>query len=86
MNLFVDDTPVQEEWTSSNSTNLSCSYCRIKFSDSVQQREHYKLDWHRYNLKQNLISREPLTEEQFNLKAGKDLCRVSCLFYLFYVV
>lgn len=79
--LLADDSPVQEEWILRNPTNLTCSYCRIQFSDSVQQREHYKLDWHRYNLKQDLISREPLTEEQFNQKAGnifKFIIEIAC--------
>lgn len=48
------------------STSLSCSFCRADFFGVSEQREHYKLDWHRYNLKQNLLGREPLTEKQFD--------------------
>lgn len=50
---------------------LSCSYCRVKFSNVEQQREHYTLDWHRYNLKQSLQSKQPVSEEYFNLKNEK---------------
>lgn len=52
-------------------TALACSYCKAKFSDVAKQREHYKLDWHRCNLKRNLSGREPLTEEQFLERNGE---------------
>ncbi|KAI4456407.1 ankyrin repeat and zinc finger domain-containing protein 1 [Holotrichia oblita] len=60
-----EDVPMLvEDWTS-KSTSLTCSYCRIEFTDANQHREHYKLDWHRYNLKLDLMSKPPITEEQF---------------------
>ncbi|KRT85187.1 hypothetical protein AMK59_1459, partial [Oryctes borbonicus] len=59
------DIPILvEEWVS-KSTNLTCSYCRIEFTDANQHREHYKLDWHRYNLKLDLMSKPPVSELQF---------------------
>nr|XP_022906553.1 ankyrin repeat and zinc finger domain-containing protein 1-like [Onthophagus taurus] len=61
---------------SSNQTVLSCSYCKITFLDSTQQREHYKLDWHRYNLKLNLLSKAPITEEEF-LDRTDDVSSIS---------
>ncbi|XP_066140469.1 tRNA endonuclease ANKZF1-like [Euwallacea fornicatus] len=51
---------------------LSCSYCRESFLNVQQQREHYKLDWHRYNLKQSLQGKEPIAEEDFNLRTEND--------------
>ncbi|CAH0564012.1 unnamed protein product [Brassicogethes aeneus] len=51
---------------------LSCSYCKVKFDDLIQQREHYKLDWHRYNLKQSLVSKQPISEEEFFEKNDRD--------------
>ncbi|XP_018562203.1 ankyrin repeat and zinc finger domain-containing protein 1 [Anoplophora glabripennis] len=67
-----DESSAQiDDWSSENE-NLSCSYCRIKFSDIQSQREHYKLDWHRYNLKQSLVSKPPITEEEFGEKTGND--------------
>ncbi|KAK7863911.1 hypothetical protein R5R35_014479 [Gryllus longicercus] len=47
------------------SDKLFCSFCNVAFEDKFQQRLHYKLDWHRYNLKQNLIGRSFVTEEEF---------------------
>jgi hypothetical protein len=52
------------------SEKLFCSFCNSKFVDQVQQRWHYKLDWHRYNLKQKLNGLEPITEEKFTQLAG----------------
>jgi pre-60S factor REI1 len=40
------------------------------FEDQVQQRLHYKLDWHRYNLKRKLGGLEPVTEEKFTELEG----------------
>uniref|UniRef100_A0A1Y1NCG2 VLRF1 domain-containing protein n=2 Tax=Photinus pyralis TaxID=7054 RepID=A0A1Y1NCG2_PHOPY len=65
-----------EKWTPSSVSGLICSYCKTSFNDVQQQREHYKLDWHRYNLKQSLLSRSPLTEEEFNERAD-DVSSIS---------
>lgn len=45
--------------------SLSCSYCHVIFRDVQVQREHYRLDWHRFNLKQSLQSKQPVTEDEF---------------------
>ncbi|RZF46131.1 hypothetical protein LSTR_LSTR012991 [Laodelphax striatellus] len=51
------------------SEKRSCSFCKVKFEDQADQRQHYKLDWHRYNLKLNLKQRKPVSEENFSLMA-----------------
>lgn len=53
------------------SDSLSCSFCNTVFEDKIQQRLHYKLDWHRYNLKQRLNGLKSITEDGFNLLADK---------------
>ncbi|XP_017788648.1 PREDICTED: protein vms-1-like [Habropoda laboriosa] len=53
------------------SDSLSCSFCNTIFEDKAQQRLHYKLDWHRYNLKQHLIGLKPISEDKFNLLADE---------------
>lgn len=65
------------------SGKLFCSFCNAKFEDQVQQRLHYKLDWHRYNLKQKLNGLEPVTEEKFTQLAGM---RIGLLHVNFSVV
>lgn len=37
------------------------------------QMEHYKLDWHRFNLRQRLAGRSPITAEEFEKKTGMGL-------------
>jgi hypothetical protein len=44
----------------------TCSSCSASFSDSFEQRQHFKLDWHRFNLKRKLQNKAPLGEEEFN--------------------
>lgn len=54
------------------SDSLSCSFCNAMFEDQAQQRLHYKLDWHRYNLKQRLSGLKTISEDGFTLLADKD--------------
>ncbi|XP_014477833.1 PREDICTED: ankyrin repeat and zinc finger domain-containing protein 1-like [Dinoponera quadriceps] len=49
------------------SDSLSCSFCNTVFEDKMQQRHHYKLDWHCYNLKQHLNGLKSISEDNFNL-------------------
>jgi len=44
----------------------SCSYCQVQFENVDDQRLHYKLDWHRYNLKQSLAGKSAISEDQFD--------------------
>lgn len=53
------------------SDSLSCSFCNTVFEDKTHQRLHYKLDWHRYNLKQHLNGLKSINEDNFNLLADK---------------
>lgn len=46
---------------------MSCSFCNTIFEDQAQQRLHYKLDWHRYNLKQRLRGFKSIDEDGFNI-------------------
>ncbi|XP_017784983.1 PREDICTED: ankyrin repeat and zinc finger domain-containing protein 1-like [Nicrophorus vespilloides] len=73
----LTDCNKKREWQAANPNHHSCSFCRVEFPDIAAQREHYKLDWHRYNLKQNLLNREPVNEEEFNVKLADDLSSIS---------
>lgn len=44
----------------------TCVTCRVVFRDSEIQREHYKSDWHRYNLKRKVAQLPSVTAEEFN--------------------
>ena len=43
----------------------SCSTCGVKFEDLAEQRQHFKMDWHRYNLRQRLDGEGAITEDAF---------------------
>ncbi|XP_034941732.1 zinc finger protein 622 [Chelonus insularis] len=46
----------------------TCIACRVAFKDSEIQRQHYKSDWHRYNLKRKVVELPPVTVEEFQKK------------------
>lgn len=47
------------------SGSLSCITCGVVFKTADLQREHYKSDWHRYNLKRRVVSIPPVTLQDF---------------------
>ncbi|KAJ7345999.1 hypothetical protein JRQ81_001949 [Phrynocephalus forsythii] len=50
------------------SDRMYCSACARGFDSREEQTEHYRLDWHRFNLKQRLLGRRMLTAEEFEVK------------------
>ena len=48
--------------------NFTCLTCHVLFEDADNQREHYKTDWHRYNLKRKIVELQPVTKEVFKQK------------------
>ena len=49
----------------------TCSLCSATFSDNFEQRQHFKLDWHRYNLKRKLQNKATVGEEEFEKMVEK---------------
>jgi len=49
----------------SGSAVFTCITCHVAFSDGEVQREHYKSDWHRYNLKRKVAELPHVTAERF---------------------
>lgn len=43
----------------------TCLNCNVRFHNADIQREHYKTDWHRYNLKRKVGDLPPVTAEEF---------------------
>jgi hypothetical protein len=68
--FLVPEAPIVDLTDLNISETLYCSYCNTGFVDKQQQRHHYKLDWHRYNLKLNLTNKKAVTEEKFQQLAG----------------
>ncbi|XP_070584865.1 tRNA endonuclease ANKZF1 [Erythrolamprus reginae] len=54
------------------SDRMYCSVCSKAFENRDEQKEHYRLDWHRFNLKQRLLGRQMLTAEEFEAKTQAD--------------
>ncbi|XP_037934756.1 zinc finger protein 622-like [Teleopsis dalmanni] len=44
---------------------FTCLHCGAKFASADLQRDHYKTDWHRYNLKRLVAQLPPVTAEEF---------------------
>uniref|UniRef100_A0A0A9W064 Ankyrin repeat and zinc finger domain-containing protein 1 n=1 Tax=Lygus hesperus TaxID=30085 RepID=A0A0A9W064_LYGHE len=59
------------------SDTLYCSYCSTGFLDKEAQRSHYKLDWHRYNLKQAIAQKKTVSEEKFSQIVDDDMSSIS---------
>ena len=43
----------------------TCLTCSATFSDSLEQRQHFKLDWHRFNLKRKIQNKPAVDEAEF---------------------
>uniref|UniRef100_A0A673SZQ1 tRNA endonuclease ANKZF1 n=1 Tax=Suricata suricatta TaxID=37032 RepID=A0A673SZQ1_SURSU len=60
------------------SEKLFCSACDQAFHNHQEQREHYKLDWHRFNLKQRLKDKPLLSALDFEKQSSTgDLSSIS---------
>ncbi|ELK17186.1 Ankyrin repeat and zinc finger domain-containing protein 1 [Pteropus alecto] len=60
------------------SGKLFCSTCDQTFQNQQEQREHYKLDWHRFNLKQRLKNKPLLSALDFEKQSSTgDLSSIS---------
>ncbi|XP_060684164.1 tRNA endonuclease ANKZF1 isoform X2 [Hemiscyllium ocellatum] len=53
------------------SDKMYCSACQCSFENREDQKEHYKLDWHRFNLRRRLLAAQPVTAERFEKIAGE---------------
>ncbi|XP_035995342.1 ankyrin repeat and zinc finger domain-containing protein 1 isoform X3 [Fundulus heteroclitus] len=60
------------------SDKMLCSACKCSFVSREEQREHYKLDWHRFNLRLKIAGSPPVTAEEFERKTrAGDLSSIS---------
>ncbi|XP_056107693.1 ankyrin repeat and zinc finger domain-containing protein 1 isoform X2 [Rhinichthys klamathensis goyatoka] len=60
------------------SDRMFCLACQCRFESREEQMEHYKLDYHRFNLRQRLEGRSAVTVEEFEKKTGTgDISSIS---------
>ena len=64
---FDETEPINEDLSKLTvSSNKSCSTCGVTFDSTDEQRAHFKLDWHRFNIANKLKGNlKAITEEQF---------------------
>jgi len=48
---------------------FTCVTCHIGFNEHEHQRDHYKTDWHRYNLKRKVAEMPPVSYQDFSERA-----------------
>lgn len=53
------------ESSSSSSSRLKCNTCSAVFADTSEYREHFKSDWHRYNLKLKMKKLPAVSADEF---------------------
>lgn len=46
-------------------TYLTCTACRLLFNEPEQQRQHYREDFHKFNIKRQVVGLGPVTREQY---------------------
>lgn len=58
-------------------SGMSCAMCKVDFHSVEIQREHFKLDWHKFNLKQKLMGKTVLSEDAFEETISGELSSIS---------
>ena len=64
---------------------LTCISCRVAFNDADLQRDHYKSEWHRYNLKRKIAELPPITLENFDNRITEQKINVSFIKYILFI-
>ncbi|XP_068559623.1 tRNA endonuclease ANKZF1 isoform X2 [Cebidichthys violaceus] len=73
-----DDRQRESSLVREVSDKMVCSACRCSFISREEQMEHYKLDWHRFNLRLKISGMPPVTAEEFERKTGAgDMSSIS---------
>ena len=50
-----------------------CTACGLTFENRQEQVSHYRLDWHRYNLKRKLNGLSCIGEDDFEALSGENI-------------
>ncbi|KAM8855628.1 tRNA endonuclease ANKZF1 [Spinachia spinachia] len=60
------------------SDKMLCTACKSSFVSREEQTEHYKLDWHRFNLRLKISGMPAVTAEEFERRTGAgDMSSIS---------
>ncbi|ORY38205.1 hypothetical protein BCR33DRAFT_720911 [Rhizoclosmatium globosum] len=60
--------------TSTSAAAYTCLSCRVSFDSAEYQRNHFRSDWHKYNLKRKVVELPPIDLQEFSLRvqAGQE--------------
>ena len=50
---------------------FTCLSCHVAYQSADGQREHFRSDWHRYNLMRKVAELPPVSQETFNERASQ---------------
>ena len=56
---------------------ITCLHCRVVFTTVEAGREHYKSEWHRYNLKRKIADLPPISSDLFKSEVIANHAAVS---------
>jgi hypothetical protein len=60
-------TAAPAQWSETGATCIACGIgiTSTGFASAAEQRQHFKTDWHRYNVKRRVDKKTPLSEAEF---------------------
>lgn len=61
---------------------FTCLSCHVAFRDSDGQRDHFRSDWHRYNLMRKVAELAPVSREAFNDRVGQAQSQAAAVNYI----
>lgn len=59
-------TPVDSTISDRPKSGLTCALCQLTFGSVDEQKEHFRSDWHRHNIRRNVSGKPVLLEEEFD--------------------
>ncbi|MPC82847.1 Zinc finger protein 622 [Portunus trituberculatus] len=51
--------------------SFTCLTCHVAFAEADGQRDHFRSDWHRYNLMRKVAELPPVSRETYNERVGQ---------------
>jgi pre-60S factor REI1 len=63
----------------SHESVFTCVTCNVAFNTFELQRDHYKTDWHRYNLKRKIAELPSVSHKEFQERLSIQKAQVDTL-------